>query len=338
MKKALIYALVLFLCLAGCTGPVAPASGSGRTELSTTQSATADTLSPSAPPSDKAETAVPASESIVETSTASTTTVQKDPAESPESNTLPELEEILESVRHWLTEPCSFCVGTHYNYFPLYGVDQEMRQVYGRDGSFNFRFTVRQWNNSTNSDNTTRDYYHYRYEGSDYVCYYQNEQARMLLSADDMKSMERDKLRIVGPDALVPQELSNLREEGVDPETGCCILHWEAPLSALSRTGSYFSVFVDNAANWSDASLDGKDPILDFTLLVEPETLQPKELTVDFTELKPLLFSDGALSGEFAVNTDLLSAEIRFDYELAASVEPEFSLETWELHHEAEVP
>lgn len=332
MKKLLIYALLLCLWLAGCTAPTAPASESGGAELSTTQPAIAGTLSPSAPPSSTAEVSTKASESIVETSTLSTTATQEDPAALQEAN------ESLEVIRQWLTEPCSFCVSTHYHYFPFYGVDQELRQVHGQDGSFNFRITVRQWNNSTNSDNTTHDYFHYRYEGNDYVCYYQNEQARMLVSADDLKSMERDKLRIVGPDALLPRELSNLREEAMDLETGYRVFLWEAPLSTLLHTGSYFSIFVYNAASWSDASLDGKDPILGFTLLVEPETLQPRELTVDFTEVKPLLFSDGALSGEFAMDIDLLSAGIRFNYDLAASVEPEFSLETWDLHPETDAP
>ena len=60
-------------------------------------------------------------------------------------------------------------------------------------------------------------------------------------------------------------------------------------------------------------------------------TVRPVRLTADLSEVKPYVLPDGALSAEYAMDLDLVTAVYTFDYDLAETVTPEFSLETWEL-------
>ncbi len=313
MKKLILWTLLLLL-LTGCASPgTAPASDPAASlpteHVQTTEPAV---------PTDSKEPAP------TETTAAPTTAPGTEAAE--------------EAIRQWLTEPCSFTVGTLYHYFPYFFIEVELCQVSGQDGSMNFRLSNRYVNNSDGTDETERVDYHYRYEDGAFVCYLRNEAARGVLSASDQQNMDRDKQRIIGPDALLPAGLSEFRDAGPDAESGCQCFTWQVPLSVLRQKQSYLGVFIENCARWGDASLEGADPVIGFTLYVDAGTFRPVRLEADFTAVKPLVLPDGALSGEYAMDLDLMTAVLTFDYDLAETVTPEFSLETWELEPDTEAP
>ena len=56
------------------------------------------------------------------------------------------------------------------------------------------------------------------------------------------------------------------------------------------------------------------------TLETDPESLRPLKLEFDFSELKPYVLSSGALSGEYAVDIDLMYMRYTFNADFADTI------------------
>lgn len=237
-------------------------------------------------------------------------------------------EDEVETVRRWMAEPVSYTLSCYYYNLPNYGFDEQMLQTYGKDSSFNFEISIHYWNHTTGEDETQRYDWHYRYEDGQLVCYSCSDRMRMPISAQTKEQMDRDNQRIIGLDAILPEGTVWEKKK----QYGCIRYSWEAPLSVLTQSGSFTASFIDNVKAMCGDSMENADPVLKFCLEVESGNLRPTRLTVDCTDVKPYVLSEGAMSGEFALKTNLLSMEILYVYDLKDTVEPNFSLETWELN------
>lgn len=236
-----------------------------------------------------------------------------------------ENDDVLGPIASWLKENCSFSISYQYMNLARYGISQETEQEYATDGSFRFVTTRRQWNYASNYEYTETKQFYYRYENGILVCYMQQNDekpTRTVPSAAVLTEMQTSKAMLVGPDGLLPSYLEEACALEQNDETGYAEYSFRVPLDKLLEAGdTLLSVFVNNVF-----SITGVDPVCaaDVNIVckieAEVDTMRPVKITYDFTELKPYVFSDGALSAEYAFDTDLMYLTYTFDHSLVETI------------------
>lgn len=229
--------------------------------------------------------------------------------------------EPIELVRDWLELPFSFQLSYMYMDLGSHGNSQDTNMIYAEDGSYSMVNQHRSWDHRTGSESEEVAEFYYRYEGSDLVCYMRINDpqfSRSALSDADIKAMDRDRPRMAGAPAIVPDYLQDL---SLTETANGAVFTYSLPLKDVLDSGTILAVFVQNAFNQSGEKYDPATNLtVGCTLETDPETYQPRSFSFDFTEIKPYVLSDGALSGEYALQTDFMTMSYTFDYTLADTV------------------
>lgn len=228
------------------------------------------------------------------------------------------LDDDLICLRQWLGEKYSYSISKQYMNLAINGFSQVITQETAQDGSFHFVVNWRQWDHPTNYDNSSKREYYYRYEGFTLCCYLREndgEPTRMKLNKSDMDSLTCDKAQVIGPDALLPDYLEDFREI-YDEEAGQSGFSFRLPLKDVLSDDTLLRTYIDCIFCLLDSAYD---PALNLNICcvvwTDPDTLQPIKLFYDFSELKPYVLTNGALSGEYALNTELMYFIYEFNYE-----------------------
>lgn len=227
----------------------------------------------------------------------------------------------IETVREWLDETFSFRLSLMYMELIRYGFSQDSDMTCAADGSYSMTNLRKNWDHMAEHESEEAAEFYYRYEGNDLVCYMHigdTDYSRMVLTAEDIQAQADSRLLLVGAPAIAPDYLQDL---SVTQTEDAAVFTYRLPLKKLLADSTILSVFVNNALHMSGAKYDEKtDLTIGCTLETDPETYQPRSFVLDFTEIKPLVLSDGALSGEYALDTDLMYMTYTFDYDLPDSV------------------
>lgn len=302
MKKSLFLILALLLILSACGKP----AGSETTAPETTMP----------------ETTVP--ETTAPETTAPETTVPPAAAE-------PTKDEILSAVRAWLGENCSFTIEGNFTQLGMYGFSQTITQTTGQDGSFFFATEFRQWDHTSDYEQIQLGEYFYRTESGSLICYARMDGGqiqRSVLGIGEALSLSQGKLQMVGPEALLPEWGQPCGELG-QTESGNLLVKVALPLQTLLRENSFSAAFLSATLNMAWQPFDQETQVTIFCEAeVRPDTMQPVSIRYDLNALKPWVLSDGSISGEFALGTELLYLRYHFDYAMDESVK---APEGWEL-------
>lgn len=226
----------------------------------------------------------------------------------------------LQRMKKQLNEEFSFYVSYEYMHLAHNGIAQQMEQIYGKDGSFYFVIARHQWDHTSDYEYMENIEYYYRYENTEMVCYMKEkdgEVSRSVLTEDVIKQMAEDKLKIVGPDTLFPAYLENFTEEMSGEKYS-----FNLPVDQILEGESFLSVYLQNVFVLSGNAYDSATEInILCTVETEKDTDRPVKISYDFTELKPYVLSEGALSGEFALDMEPMHMVFEFDYDLPETVE-----------------
>lgn len=233
-------------------------------------------------------------------------------------------QQIRDELEEWFSKECSFSIFMEYRNLVFDGYSQEIRQENGSDGGFHFVSLFKHWDRLSNYEFEEKAEYYYQFENGNLVCYMmRNDQnpSRGVLSTEDTKMLLEDKQRVVGVEVLLPEYLESFefkKSQEDETRTLCTFL---LPLKYVLEDAGAIASHINTAM-----SMSGKDDVADqdvsihAELIVESDTLKPLSLTLSFDELKPYLFSDGALSGEFAFGMNLMSMTYEFDYQLLEKI------------------
>ena len=225
----------------------------------------------------------------------------------------------LDRMKSQLENDFSFQISYNYTNLAFNGMSQQMQQQYGNDGSFYFSIERKQWDHRTDYDFSENVEYYYRYENNVMVCYMRTndqEVQRSEISEEVENAMRADKYRIVGADTLFPAYLENFSEK-IEGEEYTFTL----PLDKVLEDDIYLSSFLSNVF-----TLCGKeyDPSLNLNILctciTETDQLRPQKIVYDFSQIKPYVLSEGALSGEWALDTDFMYLYYEFDFVLQETI------------------
>lgn len=242
------------------------------------------------------------------------------PTEPPVTTTAPPPDP-LEVVKGWLQETFSFHLSWMYMDLASHGSSQETDMLYATDGSYRMLTHRKLWDYRTGAESEEVAEFYYRYEGSDLVCYMRINDpqfSRSVLSDQDIVAMDRDRPLMAGAPAIVPDFLQDL---SLSETADAAVFTYRLPLDQVLDSGIILGVFLHNAFNQSGVTYDSAAKLsVGCTLETDPETYRPRSLTFDLTEVKPYILSSGALSGEYAFQTELLSMTYHFDYALADTV------------------
>ena len=227
---------------------------------------------------------------------------------------------IRSELEAWLSKECSFSMSMEYRNLVFDGYSHEIRQENAVDGGFHFVSLFKQWDRLSNYEYEEKAEYYYQFEDGDLVCYMKmNDQnpSRGVLSKEDTRMLLADKQRVVGIEVLLPEYMENFEYAESTEQENQTICSFALPLKRILEEPSMMANLVYNAMSMSGEDAVAKKNVSVLAeLIVETDTLKPLSLTYDFDELKPYLFSDGALSGEFAFDIDLMSMTYEFDYQL----------------------
>lgn len=243
------------------------------------------------------------------------------PATTPDTTaaqTEPEKDD-LSLLREALQKECSFSVRYQYMHLGFNGISQEINQEHALDGSFHFISSTKLWDHTQEYESIDQAEYYYHYEDDVMVCYVRANGAepnRMTLTQPQEQELAASKNMLVGPDGLLPGYLEDFRQESDTTYS------FRLPLSRVIKDGTLLTAFVSNAFALYGSEFDPESGIyIGCTMEVEKDTGNPLSFTYDFTELKPYVLSDGALSGEYALNMELMYMVFTLDYALADTIQ-----------------
>lgn len=233
-------------------------------------------------------------------------------------------QKIRDELEEWFSEECSFSLFMEYRNLVFDGYSHEIRQENASDGGFHFVSLFKQWDRLSNYEYEEKAEYYYQFEDGNLVCYMMmNDQnpSRGVLSSEDAQMLLADKQRVVGVEVLLPEYLESFEFKKSQEDETQAICTFSLPLKRVLEEAGMMASLIHNSM-----SMSGKDDVavqdvsVYAELIVESDTLKPLSLTFSFDELKPYLFSDGALSGEFAFGMNLMSMTYEFDYQLLEKI------------------
>ncbi|MBQ6431155.1 MAG: hypothetical protein IJJ99_04700 [Oscillospiraceae bacterium] len=294
MKK-LALLLCLVLLLTACQTPAAVPDGSSDTE------STNDSTSES--------TELPTEESAEVPTEASTEPTQD--------------EDVPVSIRQNLPEVFSYHLEEMYMNLAQDGFSQTIDQETALDGSFHFTLYQRQWDHTAEfADETLRDFY-YQQEDGVMVCYARlNGEApeRIPMTKAEEADLSASMELVVGASALLPDYLKDFKDEGIDSESGLRRCTYRMSVQDILHDETMLASFVYLVCAVSGYTYQATDDLYVTAALYLDDAMRPVKLTHDFSELKPFVLSEGAVSGEYAMQTDLVYLTYEFDYDTPETI------------------
>lgn len=227
----------------------------------------------------------------------------------------------LTAVKRWLEKDVSFIMSYQYMDLAIHGTSQKTTQVYAADGSWSMIIQRKVWDHTTDYDSQETGEFYYRYENSQLICYSSIDgeaPQRITVSRSEKEEMDDSKAYLVGAPALLPEYLEDLSVTQTDTAT---VITFRLPVEKVIADSTVLSVFINNAFTLAGQEYKNEyNAMILCTLEADPQTLRPKSLSYDFSQLKPYLLSRGAQSGEEALDSDFITMTYTFDYNLSNSI------------------
>ena len=239
----------------------------------------------------------------------------------------------VDALRAAFSEPTTYRLEMFMMNLAVNGFERVCTQEDAEDGSFHFLIEDHQWDHGTDTDTTGRiEYYYIIQDGG--MTYYSRINDDPLgtgvMSDADIRSLYASKSLLYGAAGLLPDYLEDFEAGGTDAETGNPICTFRIPAKALLADPimPVAQPFLQNAMyllGMEDASILD-DASIYCTVQLDAETGRPLLYTQDYREIKDLLFGNGALSGEFAFDSDFMDLRLTLGYDTRATTEvpPEF--------------
>ena len=225
-------------------------------------------------------------------------------------------------LQQWLSKDSSFTVSCQYMNLAVNGMSQKITQTQAADGSWSFKTQRKVWDHTSDYEDEEASEFYYRYEDSRLVCYSSIDGStpqRAQLSDRDIAAMDADKALMVGVPGLLPKYMQELT---ITQTNEAATFSFRLPVEKVLADNTYLSAFVSNVFTLSGSAYK---PEYNATILctfeTEPQTFQPRSLYYDFSQIKPYVLSEGALSGETALDSDFLTMTYTFDYALPATTQ-----------------
>ena len=231
----------------------------------------------------------------------------------------------LSLIRNSLLQKCSFQTDEMYMNLARFGFSRTMRQEAATDGSFHFVVEFCQWDYGSDYDQKTLTEFYYQYEDGVLACYMkedENETTRTTLSKAEEREMDASREQILGAFSLLPKYLTDFSDLGVSSDSGLHEYSFKLALSDVITDQTLLSSYIANvfAASGFDYKKENEHVIYITATISVDDSMRPVTLRHDFSELKPFVLNEGALSGEYALDTNLMYLNYEFDYDMVPSI------------------
>ncbi len=224
-------------------------------------------------------------------------------------------------LKQWLEKDYSFTIAYQYMNLAINGISQETTQVFAADGCWSFKNQRKVWDHTTNYESEENAEFYYCYENSQLICYSTangNAPQRAIVTDDVRKEMDDSKAYMIGVPGLLPDYLQNLSITQTDD---AAIFTYTLPVEKVLADSTLLAVYIQNVFALSNYEYEPEDQLLiGCTFETDPEAFRPKSLSFDFSQLKPYVLSDGAQSGELALDADFMTMVYTFDYNLPSTI------------------
>ena len=141
------------------------------------------------------------------------------------------------------------------------------------------------------------------------------------MSAEKEEGLWASRNILIGAEGLLPYYMENFVDQGEHSGTGLREFTFQIPVKQEIQRESLLSTFLQTAFELYGSEYDPETNLYVSCLLeVEKDTLHPVRLTYDFSEIKPYVLSEGALSGEDALETNLMTLTYEFNYEIPKTI------------------
>ncbi len=212
-----------------------------------------------------------------------------------------------------------------YEYMNLldFGFSRDIEQTSYKDGSFSYFITDRQWNHGTEYDETIKREFYYQYEDGSLICYMKEPDGKIShgeVEQEVLDSMNRDKAKIISTDAIIPTYAEGFTEvvEGTQ-------YTFSMPVKDIIKDDNMLSSFISSiftASGFEYNDTLGLDIICTIDAYTSDDgTVYPTKVSYDFDQIKPFVLSKGAMSGEYALDVNLITMTYEFDYNMDETVE-----------------
>ena len=150
----------------------------------------------------------------------------------------------------------------------------------------------------------------------------ENETIRTTLSKAQEREMDASREQILGAFSLLPEYLTDFSDLGVSSNSGLHEYSFRLALPDVIMDQTLLSLYVANVCAMFDFDYrqeEEHDIHITATLSVD-DSMRPVALRHDFSELKPFVLNEGAVSGEYALDTNLMYLNYEFDYDMVPSI------------------
>lgn len=130
--------------------------------------------------------------------------------------------------------------------------------------------------------------------------------------------MNDSKAYMIGVPGLLPDYLQDLSVTQTDD---AAVFTYTLPIEKILADSTLLAAYIQNVFALSNYEYKPEDQLLiGCTFETDPETFQSKSLSFDFSQLKPYVLTNGAQSGEFALDADFMTMVYTFDYNLPSTI------------------
>ena len=232
--------------------------------------------------------------------------------------------EPLDVIRERLSEDCSLRISSNYMNLGINGYSHDIAQEFGKGGTFHFIDSRHHWDHTADYDSAEKREYYYRYENKSLVCYLrinEEEIQRTVLSKKEEEGIFASQKLFHGAEGLLPSYMKDFTDKGEHSATGLREFTFKIPVEQEIQQESLLSTYLQTAFSLYGREYDPDTKLYVSCLLeVEKDTLHPVRMTYDFSEIKPYVLSEGALSGEDDLETNLMTLTYEFNYEIPKTI------------------
>ena len=233
-------------------------------------------------------------------------------------------QEAREALGAWLEQDCSFDMLFRCLSLPgQYGYEEKINQSCATDGSFTFYISARWWDKGTGVDASDRAEYHYAWEDETYVCTMRHNDEpveRIPMTRPQQEDLDQSRRQMIGVDTLLPSWAEDFRQEPVENAPELLCFRYALPLERLLREENMLSKELDIVLQLQELDTYPEGLCVEVSLCAEKESLRPRDVYYDFSELTPYVFEDWEHLPEAAEDTARMEMRFSFDFDLAETV------------------
>lgn len=240
-------------------------------------------------------------------------------------------EETKKAIAAWQKEPCPFTMRASFRDQDRWGLEEEIDQECGKDGSIRFSLSFHSWNRDRDWEKEELTEYHYTVlDSGNLLCttrsFLGSRQIpdgpiqRYQMGERQQKEMADSWQQMLGCEAMLPDWAEELSAEDVPGSPELLCLRYRLPLDRVLQQENMLKQLLSNLFLLREIEELPKGLRIEAALYLQRDSLRPDILRYSFDELAAVIFTETDHQSGASEDTAGMEVEYRLEHELAETV------------------